>query len=99
MNDNEKYIEDFIKDIPFDTPNQKHRDALKKQLLSAYPKHRLQPTVHTVQVWRIITKSRIPKLAAAAVIVIAVLFALNIIGNGGGVAWAEVLDNIQKVGF
>jgi hypothetical protein len=27
-----------------------------------------------------------------------VLFALNIIGNGGGVAWAEVLDNIQKVG-
>ncbi len=31
-------------------------------------------------------------------IVIAVLFALNIIGDGNGVAWGEVLDNIQKVG-
>ncbi len=45
-----------------------------------------------------LTKSQITRLAAAAVMVIAVLFALNIIGNGGGVAWAEVLDNIKKVG-
>jgi hypothetical protein len=45
-----------------------------------------------------LAKSRITKLAAAAVIVVAVLFALNIIGNGGGVAWGEVLGNIQKVG-
>lgn len=35
MNDNEKYIEEFIKDIPFDTPDTGHRDELKKQLLNA----------------------------------------------------------------
>jgi hypothetical protein len=45
-----------------------------------------------------IAKSQITKLAAAAVIVVAILFALNIIGNGGGVAWGQVLDNIKKVG-
>jgi hypothetical protein len=44
-----------------------------------------------------LAKSRITKLAAAAVIVVAVLFALNIIGSGGGVVWGRVLDNIHKV--
>ena len=72
MNDNEKYIKKFVNDIPFDAPDEKHRDALKKQLLNSFPKHRLQPTVHTVKVWRTIMKSRISKLAAAAVVVIAV---------------------------
>jgi len=55
-----------------------------------------QPKQHILL--EFLTKSQITQLAAAAVIVIAVLFALNIIGNGGGVAWGEVLDNIQKVG-
>lgn len=98
MNDNEKYIEEFVNDIPFDTPDNEHRDKLKKQLLNAFPKHRLQPTVHTVNIWRKIMKSSTTRMAAAAVIIVAALFALNIIGNGGGVAWGEVLDNIHKVG-
>jgi len=57
MNDNEKYIEEFVKDIPFDTPNNEHRDNLKKELLNAFPKHRLQTTVHTVNVRRTIMKT------------------------------------------
>lgn len=43
-----------------------------------------------------LAKSRITKLAAAAVIVVGILFATNIIGDGG-VAWGEVLDNIHKI--
>jgi len=97
MNDNEKYIEEFVNDIPFDAPNEKHRDELKNQLLNSFPKHRLQPTVHTVQVWRTIMKSRIPKLAAAAVIIIAVLFGMSIFKDSSGVAWGEVLNNVQKI--
>jgi hypothetical protein len=77
MNDNEKYIEEYVNDIPFDAPDGRHRDTLKKQLLSAFPKHRLQLTVRTVGVWRTIMKSRIPKLAAAAVIIIAVSLGLT----------------------
>lgn len=45
-------------------------------------------------------KSKIPKLAAAAVIIIAVLIGLNVIDvfpNGSGVAWGEVLNNVQKI--
>jgi outer membrane lipoprotein-sorting protein len=73
MNDNERHIEEFVKDIPFETPNNKHRDVLKKQLLSVYPKHRLPPTVHTVGIRRTIMKSRTAKLTAAAVIAIVVV--------------------------
>ena len=94
MNDNEKYIEEFVKDVPFDAPEGGHRDALKKQLLSAYPKHRLQPTAHTVGVWRIIMNKRIIKLAAAAVIIIAVLVVINNI-DSSSVALAGVLEKVE----
>ena len=70
MNDNEKYIEEFVKDIPFDAPDEKHRGALRKQLLNGFPRHRLQPTAHTVGVWRTIMKSRTSKLATVAVIIL-----------------------------
>ena len=93
MNDNEKYIEEFVKDIPFDAPDQKHRDELKKQLMNAFPKHRLQPTVHTVQIWRIIMKSKITKLAAAAVIIIAAYLGINQF-FGGTVSFADVIKPI-----
>ncbi|MGB2865534.1 MAG: LamG domain-containing protein [Sedimentisphaerales bacterium] len=97
MNDNEKYIEEFLKDIPFDAPNSRHRDELKMQLLSAFPKHRLQPTVHTVHVWRIIMNKPLVKLAVAAVIIVAVLIGLNILPISGGVALAEVLDKVRDI--
>ena len=97
MNDNEKYIEEFINDIPFDAPDDEHRGKLKKQLMNAFPKHRLQPTVHTVRIWRNIMKSSTTRIAAAAVIIIAVFFGLNLFSDTGSVAWAEVLNNVQKV--
>jgi hypothetical protein len=72
MNDNERHIEEFVKDIPFETPDDKHRDVLKKQLLSAYPKNRLQSTVHTARIWRTIMKSRKIQLATAATVILIV---------------------------
>ena len=93
MNDNEKYIEEFVNDIPFDTPDDEHRDELKKQLLHAFPKHRLQPTVQTVNVWRKIMKSSITKLAAAAVIIVAVLIAFHSFGSGT-ITFAQVVEPI-----
>jgi len=93
MNDNEKYIEEFVKDIPFDAPDQKHRDELKKQLMSAFPKHRLEPAVHTVEVWRKIMKSPITKLAAAAAVIVVALVGVHLLG-GGTVAFADVIEPI-----
>jgi len=97
MNDNEKYIEELVNDIPFDAPDDEHRDKLKKQLLNAFPKHRLQPTVQTVNVWRKIMKSRISKLAAAAVIVLAGFLALNIFDKTSGIVWAEVVKRLEDI--
>ena len=97
MNDNEKYIEEYVKDIPFDAPDSGHRDELKKQLLNAFPKHRLQPTAQTVGVWRTIMKSRTSKLAAAAVIVLAAFLALNLFEKTGGVVWAEVVRRLEDI--
>jgi outer membrane lipoprotein-sorting protein len=42
-------------------------------------------------------KSRISKLAAAAVVLIAVTLGIRIFKDSSGVAWAKVLDNVQKV--
>jgi hypothetical protein len=96
MNDNEKYIEEFVKDVPFDAPDGKHRDELKKQLLSAYPKHRLQPTANTVGTWRIIMHKPIIKLAAAAAIIIAVM--IFIIPDGSdSVAWGKLREHVEKI--
>ena len=91
-------IEDILKtigaeDIPADVQRiaeQTSRDFSKTLTESRQPRRHI--------LLKFLAKSQITRLAAAAVIVIGVLFALNIIGNGGGVAGAEVLDNIQKVG-
>ena len=90
-------IEDILKsigaeDIPADVrqiAEQTSMDFTKTLPQSSQPRHHV--------LLEYLAKSRITKLAAAAVIVVAVLFAMNIIGNGG-VAWGEVLSNIQKVG-
>jgi hypothetical protein len=55
-----------------------------------------QPRQHILL--QFLAKSQITQLAAAAMVIIAVLFGLNIIGDGNGVAWGEVLNNIQRVG-
>jgi len=96
MNDNEKYIEDFLKDISFDAPDSRHRDELKMQLLKAFPKYRLRPAVQTAGIRRIIMNKSLVKLAVAAVIIVAVLIGLNVFLSGG-VALAEVLDKVRDI--
>ncbi|UCG58886.1 MAG: hypothetical protein JSU70_05105 [Phycisphaerales bacterium] len=49
-------------------------------------------------IWRIAMKSRITKIAVAAVIAIAVLLGVHYFGvspDGAGVAWADVLENME----
>jgi len=91
MDDNEKYIEEFVKDIPLDGVNPEHRDALKTQLLNAFPRHRLQPTDHRVPMWRIMMRTPIAKLAAAAAIVAVLWVGLNVTGRSS-VAIAELIE-------
>lgn len=93
MNDNERYIEEYVRDTPFDDEDKNHRDTiLKAQLLNQFPKHRLQPTGETVKVWRLIMRSGITKLAVAAVIIFAVLVGVNLFN--GSVTFADVVEPI-----
>ncbi len=90
-------IEDILKtigaeDIPADV--QRIAEETSKDFAETLTKSR-QPKQHILL--EFLAKSQITRLAAAALVVVAVLFGLNIIGHNG-VAWGEVLDNIQKVG-
>ena len=61
--------------------------------------NRYSPTARTkgLSIWRIIMKSRMTKLAVAAVIIIAILAGLPFINNGGsGIALAKVLEKIEQ---
>jgi len=52
-----------------------------------------------ISTWRIIMKSRITKLAAAAVIIIGILFAINHIGgsiDGTNTAFADMIETMKK---
>ena len=56
----------------------------------------------TISIWRIIMKSRITKIAAAAVIIIAVLVGINQFGGsvgGGSVAFGKVLEYFQTFSY
>jgi len=56
-----------------------------------------RPTIRLDLIWRTIMKNRITKLAAAAVIIIAILAGLPFINNGGpGIALAQVLEKINQ---
>jgi len=97
MKDDEKYFEDFISDLSFDdTPDQNHRQKLQKDLLNKLTE---QPSnAHLPNhVWRTIMRTKITKLAAAAVIIIAALIGLNQLGipvDGASVAFADVVQQI-----
>ena len=81
MND-EKQFEDFVSRIKFDdSPDYNHRDKLEQDLLAAIRK---QP--RPINLWRTIMKSRLTQSAAAAAILMTVLYIF--IANTTPSAWA-----------
>lgn len=92
MDDKEKQFEDFVRQIKFDDrPDASHRDRLEQDLLAALVKQApLQ-----IKVWRIIMRSPITKLAAAAVIIIAVLIGISTFS--GTSAWAQIVQALNEV--
>jgi len=54
-----------------------------------------QPRQHVLLEY--IMRSRMPKLAAAAVIIIAAIVGLNIISGTGGVAWGDLIERVEQI--
>ena len=87
----------------YESFNQNH-NHLRQKLMASLP-HSIKQHKRTGRISHLlaftgetIMRSRITKLAAAAVIIIAVMLGINYIGgspDGASLAWADVLDNIE----
>ena len=88
MTDREKEFENLVHDIRFDdTPDYTHRKKLEQNLLAALnaqSRHKTQ----TLKIWRIIMKNQMTKLAAAAVIVLAIVLCISILNHTSTPVWA-----------
>jgi len=95
MNDDERLVEDFVRQIKLDdTPDPDHRDKLEQNLLAALNRQS-RHTPQALKNWRIIMKSKVTKFAAAAVIVVAVLIGISTFN--GTTAWAKVIKALGEV--
>ncbi len=94
-------IEKLLKNINIDT-NAKTDNAVLGDVIEAFEKSKNKKTSATEQnIWRIIMKSNITKLAATAVIIVAVILGLNITGGPdiASVTWANVTTNAKQVDY
>ena len=94
----EHQIEQLAKQIRFkpDGTVDERILARAEAVLEKSTKNQTTVPLRRPSIWRTIMKSRTTKVAAAAVIIVALLYGLNVIGNGGN-ALAEVLDNINQI--
>ncbi len=75
-------------------PNPAHRENLRRQMLSVFSRAEQEPSTRIIvfrTLRRIIMKSPVTKIAAAAVIIIAVLIGFNLLG-GSTPAFAEIVE-------
>ena len=86
-------------------PDRQLMDKLKEQSTAEFLAHsadgnkKSEKTI-PISKWRIIMKSRITKLAAVAVIIIALLIGINQFGGSfdmTGVAWGEVAKKVEQI--
>ncbi len=92
-------IEKLLKNINIDT-NAKTDNAVLGDVIEAFEKSKGKKTSATEQnIWRIIMKSPITKLAAAAVIIVAVILGLTITDGPdiASVAWSEVIEKVEQI--
>jgi len=89
MINNENQFKNFIRGIKFDdTVDPNHRDKLEQDLLLATAKTDPRQKDSSLKIWRIIMRSQITKVAAAAVIVIAVVLSLTFLEKSVAPAYA-----------
>ncbi|HUS72580.1 MAG TPA: hypothetical protein VMY06_05885 [Sedimentisphaerales bacterium] len=100
MNENEKQFEKFVRGIKFDdTPDYSHRDKLEQDILVALAKQTRQQDQLLAETWRIIMKSRITKLAVAAVVIIVLMLGINYLDtpiDGASTVFAAAMDSVRQ---
>jgi len=99
----ESEFKKIVNRLKIDTdPNPKHREQLRRQVLSVFNKAGQRPAtrITVLQILRIkIMKSPLTKIAAAAVIIIAVLIGLNFFSDSVSItstAYAEIVERLHN---
>ena len=80
-------------------PDKEFLDRLRGQSTAEFLASSTNETKTPLPVWRAIMKSRITKIAAAAVIIVSVLFGIHYSGgslDGASIAWADVMEQISN---
>ena len=91
MNDNTRDIEQALQDITFDDAiDCTHKDLLEQKLLLNF---NAAQTRHANR-WRFVMSSTMVRFAAAAVILIAVFFGLQLLDGTSSTIWAQVRDQV-----
>jgi hypothetical protein len=92
-------MEKLIKKLRFNAGDETHKRVLGN-VLQALEDSEQQPAKIQPNIRRKIMKSPITKLAAAAVIIIAVFIGIDQLGtNGSSVVWADVAERFESVPF
>jgi len=92
-------IEKFIKKTGLETKTEMN-EVVRNRIFRAFEKSKQTKSALTGQkIWRIIMKSNITKLAAAAVIIVAVILGLTITGGPdiASVVWGEVIEKVEQI--
>lgn len=93
-------IEKLIKNIKIDT-NAKVDKAVLNDILETFKQSKTKKSaIPQPNIWRIVMKSRITKLATVAVIIIAVLIGIHQFGgsiDGATIAFADISEAMKNV--
>ena len=94
-------IKDLLKNVPVNTNNQKDKQVLDEILNTMDQSQNAQPAVNRPNIWRIIMKNNISKIAATFII-IAVVLSFLVIDKFNTPAWAlsdtiEALKDLKAV--
>jgi len=90
-------IEKLIKKLRYKTSAETHDRVLGNVLQALDEKEKQKPGVFSPDTWRTIMKSTITKLAAAAVIIVAVFAGIHQFGvDGASVAFADIVEQLAN---
>jgi len=79
-------------------PRPEYDDRVHAEMAQAIAELKSTPTaVPQPSIWRTIMRSRITRLAAAAVIVLAVILAVSFFHRTSGIVWAEVIQRLGEI--
>jgi hypothetical protein len=93
----EKNIEEAIKKKMSFTASTELHDRMLDDVMNAQEKSKkVKSAVTRLRLGRIIMKSSITKLAAAAAIIIAVSIGIHFLGDGASVAWSQVVEQLNN---